>query len=74
MQCGHLSDGEELDLRVLAWRRDQHRGQKRGDGLVLGLNRPEGGEGYIITTTMACVVSSPVAPVHETDVVLLPIV
>src|SRR5262249_26026691 len=57
-----------------AWRRDQHRGQKRGDGIGYSGHKHQKGEkviaiidnhGYVLAPV-------PVAPVNETDMVLLP--
>src|SRR5207245_11360997 len=56
------------------WRRDQHRGQKRGDGIGFSGYKHQKGEkviaiidnhGYVLAPV-------PVAPVNETDMVLLP--
>jgi hypothetical protein len=56
------------------WRWDQHRGQKRGDGIGYAGHKHQKGEkviaiidnhGYILAPV-------PVAPVNETDMVLLP--
>src|SRR6266852_3148910 len=56
------------------WRRDQHRGQKRGDGIGYSGHKHQKGEkviaiidnhGYVLAPV-------PVAPVNETDMVLLP--
>src|SRR5262249_51680027 len=57
-----------------AWRRDQHRGQKRGDGIGYSGHKHQKGDkviaiidnhGYVLAPV-------PVAPVNETDMVLLP--
>src|SRR2546422_5735735 len=57
-----------------AWRRDQHRGQKRGDGIGYAGHKHEQGEKVIaiIDNTGYVLAPVPVAPVHETDMVLLP--
>src|SRR5258705_3579048 len=57
-----------------AWRRDQHRGQKRGDGIGYSGHKHQKGEKVIaITDTHGYVLAPlPVAPVNETDMVLLP--
>src|SRR6266545_7015937 len=56
------------------WRRDEHRGQKRGDGIGYSGHKHQKGEkviaiidnhGYVLAPV-------PVAPVNETDMVLLP--
>src|SRR5713101_3832387 len=56
------------------WRRDQHRGQKRGDGIGYSGHKHQKGEkviaiidnhGYVLAPV-------PVAPVNETDMVLFP--
>src|SRR5262245_53434444 len=56
------------------WRRDQHRRQKRGDGIGYSGHKHQKGEkiiaiidnhGYVLAPV-------PVAPVNETDMVLLP--
>src|SRR5437588_8724787 len=57
-----------------AWRRDQHRGQKRGDGISYSGHKHEKGEKVIAMTDSNGYVLAPlpVAPVNETDMVLLP--
>ena len=56
------------------WRRDQHRGQKRGDGIGYSGHKHQKGEkviaiidnhGYVLAPV-------PVAPVNEANMVLLP--
>src|ERR671922_1563522 len=56
------------------WRRDQHRGQKRGDGIGYSGHKHETGEKVIAMTDNNGYVLAPlpVAPVNETDMVLLP--
>ncbi len=56
------------------WRRDQHRGQKRGDGIGYSGHKHEKGEKVIAMTDNNGYVLAPlpVAPVNETDMVLLP--
>src|SRR5215469_3207821 len=56
------------------WRRDQHRGQKRGDGIGYSGHKHEKGEKVIAMTDNKGYVLAPlpVAPVNETDMVLLP--
>src|SRR4029453_16079717 len=57
-----------------AWRRDQYRGQKRGDGIGFSGYKHQKGEKVIaITDNHGSVLAPvPVAPVNETDMVLLP--
>jgi hypothetical protein len=56
------------------WRRDQHRGQKRGDGIgYSGYKHQKGEKVLAITDNHGYVLCPlPVAPVNETDMVLLP--
>jgi hypothetical protein len=56
------------------WRRDQHRGQKRGDGIGYSGYKHQKGEKVIaITDNHGSVLAPvPVAPVNETDMVLFP--
>jgi Transposase DDE domain len=56
------------------WRWDQHRGQKRGDGIGYSGYKHQKGEKVIaITDNHGYVLAPlPVAPVHEADMVLLP--
>src|SRR3989442_12925016 len=75
--CGECtaSGGRETARHQRApWRRDQHRGQKRGDGIGFSGYKHQKGEkviaiidnhGYVLAPV-------PVAPVNETDMVLLP--
>src|SRR5437016_10221256 len=57
-----------------AWRRDQHRGQKGGDGIGYSGYKHQKGEKVIaITDNYGSVLAPvPIAPVNETDMVLLP--
>src|SRR5207253_249100 len=57
-----------------AWRRDQHRGQKRGDGIGYSGYKHQKGEKVIaiIDNHGSVLAPVPVAPVNETDMVLLP--
>src|SRR5438552_9676154 len=57
-----------------AWRRDQHSGQKRGDGIGYSGYKHQKGEKVIaITDNNGYVLAPvPVAPVNATDMVLLP--
>ena len=70
----HLAAEKHLDLQRAPWRRDQHRGQKRGDGIGYSGYKHQKGEkviaiidnhGYVLAPV-------PVAPVNETDMVLFP--
>src|SRR2546425_4199280 len=56
------------------WRRDQHRGQKRGDGIGYSGYKHQKGEKVIaiIDNHGSVLAPVPVAPVNETDMVLLP--
>src|SRR5215510_7231907 len=56
------------------WRRDQHRGEKRGDGIGYSGYKHQKGEKIIaITDNRGYIVAPvPVAPVNETDMVLFP--
>jgi len=56
------------------WRRDQHRGQKRGDGISYSGYKHQKGEKVIaiIDNNGYVLAPVPVAPVNETDMVLLP--
>src|SRR5215471_10463552 len=56
------------------WRRDQPRGQKRGEGIGYAGHKHEKGEKVIAMTDNHGYVLAPlpVAPVKETDMVLLP--
>jgi hypothetical protein len=56
------------------WRRDQHRGQKGGDGIgYSGYKHQKGEKVLVLTDNNGYVLSLlPVAPVNTTDMVLLP--
>src|SRR5215831_20069455 len=56
------------------WRRDQHRGHKRGDGIGYAGHKHQKGEKVIAILDNHGYVFAPVpvAPVHETDMVLFP--
>src|SRR4029450_1826956 len=56
------------------WRRPQHRGQKRGDGISCSGYKHQKGEKVIaiIDNHGSVLAPVPVAPVNETDMVLLP--
>ena len=70
----HLAVEKHLDTQRAPWRRDQHGGKKRGDGIGYSGHKHQKGEkviaiidnhGYVLAPV-------PVAPVNETDMVLLP--
>jgi hypothetical protein len=73
-QCAASGGREASRPPHTAWRRDQHRGQQRGDGIGYSGYKHQKGEkviaiidnhGYVLAPV-------PVAPVNETDMVLLP--
>src|SRR5215510_8871743 len=69
------SGGREAPRHQRApWRRDQHRGQKRGDGIGYSRYQHQTGEKVIaiIDNHGSVLAPVPVAPVNETDMVLLP--
>ena len=70
----HLCGREAPRPQRAPWRRDQHRGQKRGDGIGYSGYKHQKGEKVIaITDNHGYVLAPlPVAPVNETDMVLLP--
>src|SRR5919108_1982821 len=75
--CGECtaSRGRETARSQRApWRRDQHRGQKRGNGIGYSGHKHEKGEKVIAMTDNNGYVLAPlpVAPVNETDIVLFP--
>jgi hypothetical protein len=57
-----------------AWRRDQHRGQKGGDGIgYSGYKHQKGEQVIAITDNHGYILAPlPVAPINETDLILLP--
>jgi hypothetical protein len=70
-----VSGGRETPRhQCVAWRRDQHRGQKRGDGIGYSGYKHQKGEKLIaiIDNNGYVLAPLPVAPVNETDMVLLP--
>jgi hypothetical protein len=74
-QCGASRHREAPRYQRAPWRRDEHRGQKRGDGIGYSGYKHQKGEKVIaITDNHGYVVLAPVpvAPVNETDMVLLP--
>src|SRR2546425_268992 len=75
--CGECtaSGGRETARHQRApWRRDQHRGQKRGDGIGFSGDKHQKGDKVIaiIDNNGYVLAPVPVAPVNETDMVLLP--
>src|SRR6185503_4630390 len=73
-QCAASCGREAARSHRAPWRRDQHRGQKRGDGIGYSGHKQQKGEkviaiidhhGYVLAPV-------PVAPVNETDMVLFP--
>ena len=70
----HLAAEKQLDHQRAPWRRDQHRGQKRGDGIGYSGHKHQKGEKVIaiIDNNGYVLAPVPVAPVNETDMVLLP--
>ena len=72
--CGIWRSEKQLDLQRAPWRRDQHRGQKRGDGIGYSGHKHQKGEKVIaiIDNHGYVLAPLPVAPVNATDMVLLP--
>src|SRR5262245_13173444 len=73
-KCRASLGREETRPPRAAWRRDQHGGQKRGDGIGYSGYKHQKGEKVIaITDNHGYVLSPlPVAPVNKTDMLLLP--
>ena len=73
-ECAASRGRETARPQRAPWRRDQHRGQKRGDGIGFSGYKHQKGEKIIaITENQGYVLAPvPVAPVNETDMVLLP--
>src|SRR5918992_877840 len=73
-ECGTSLGREETRPPRAAWRRDHHRGQKRGDGIgYSGYKHQKGEKVLAITDNHGYVLSPlPVAPVNEMDMVLFP--
>src|SRR5215471_17918412 len=73
-QCAASGGREASRPQRAPWRRDQHGGQKRGDGIGYSGYKHQKGEKVIaITDTHGYVLAPvPVAPVNETDMVLFP--
>src|SRR5438445_4808170 len=73
-QCGPSRQTEAARPQRAPWRPDEHRGQERGDGIGYSGHKHQKGDkviaiidnhGYVLAPV-------PVAPVKETDMVLLP--
>ena len=73
-QCAASHGRDATRSERAAWRRDQHRGQKRGDGIGFSGYKHQKGEKVIaiIDNNGYVLAPVPVAPVNETDMVLLP--
>jgi hypothetical protein len=73
-ECEASGGREAPRPHCAAWRRDQHRGQKRGDGIGYSGHKHQKGEKVIaiIDNHGYVLAPIPVAPVNETDMVLLP--
>src|SRR3954465_8011279 len=73
-ECGASRGREGTRCTRAPWRRDQHRSQKRGDGIGYSGHKHQKGEKIIaITDNHGYVLSPlPMAPVNEMDMVLLP--
>src|SRR5215831_11069963 len=73
-ECAASRDRETARSPCAPWRRDQHRGQKRGDGIGYSGHKHQKGEKVIAIIDNHGYVLAPVpgGPVHETDMVLLP--
>src|SRR2546429_8942209 len=73
-ECAASRGREAARSQRAPWRRDQHRGQKRGDGIGFSGYKHQKGEKVIaiIDNHGSVLAPVPVAPVNETDMVLLP--
>ena len=73
-QCAASGGRETARPQRAPWRRDQYRGQKRGDGIGYSGYKHQKGEKVIaITDNHGSILAPvPVAPVNETDMVLFP--
>src|SRR5262249_56191411 len=73
-QCAASGGRATARSQCAPWRRDQHRGQKRGDGIGYSGYKHQKGEKVIaiIDNHGSVLAPVPVAPVNETDMVLLP--
>jgi Transposase DDE domain len=73
-QCTASGGREAARPPYPPWRRDQHRGQKRGDGIGYSGHKHQKGEKVIaiIDNHGSVLAPVPVAPVNEIDMVLLP--
>src|SRR2546423_6629741 len=73
-ECAASRGREAARSQRAPWRRHQHRGKKRGDGIGYSGHKHEKGEKVIAMTDNNGygLAPLPVAPVNETDMVLLP--
>jgi Transposase DDE domain len=73
-QCGPSLQREAPRCQRAPWRRDQHRGEKGGDGIGYSGYKHQKGEKVIaITDNHGSVLAPvPVAPVNQTDMILCP--
>ena len=73
-QCAASRGRKAARSQHTPWRRDQHRGQKRGDGIGYSGHKHQKGDKIIaiIDNNGYVLAPVPVAPVNETDMVLLP--
>src|SRR4029450_3572158 len=73
-QCAASRGREAARSQRAPWRRNQHGGKKRGDGIGYSGHKHQQGEKLIaITENQGYVLAPvPVAPVNETDMVLFP--
>ena len=73
-QCAASGGPQPARSQRAPWRRHQHRGQKRGDGIGYSGHKHQKGEKVIaiIDNHGYVLAPLPVAPVNETDMVLLP--
>src|SRR5467141_2171202 len=73
-ECAASRGREAPRSQRAPWRRDQHGGEKRGDGIGYSGHKHQKGEQVIaiIDNHGSVLAPVPVAPVNETDMVLLP--
>src|SRR5436190_13942425 len=73
-ECAASRGREAARSQRAPWRRHQHRGQKRGDGIGYSGHKHQKGEKVIaiIDNNGYVLAPVPVAPVNETDMILLP--
>src|SRR5215470_979263 len=73
-QCAASRGRATARYQCAPWRRNQHGGEKRGDGIAYSGYKHQTGEKVIAMTDNNGYVLAPlsVAPVNETDMVLLP--